>query len=229
MIVTSMSANDDKPDPPAESTPAERHEVRIGVADFEYFIQRAVRGMAAIVGELGDDGAGRRPFGPGSNSAYGLLTHCLGVIDYWGGALIAGRSIDRDRAAEFHAIGPVEPLIERSERSLAQLTLDIVTLESGRPLRVDPTRRRSVRIGPSIRPGRSCTSSRRWPSTTVRCKVCGTPCSQPKGRVPPAGPSSPGASVLQSRRCQLRSTTTPSSSSPGPSCASPACTTPTGA
>lgn len=138
MIVTSMSANDDKPDPPAHRTPAERHEVRIGVEDFEHFIQRAVRGMAAIVGELGNDGAGRRPFGPRSNSAYGLLTHCLGVIDYWGGALIAGRSIDRDRAAEFHAVGAVEPLVERAERALAQLTLDIATMESGRPLRVEP-------------------------------------------------------------------------------------------
>ena len=53
--------------------------------------------MAAIVEELGDDLANRRPPFRGGNSAYVILTHCLGVMEYWGGATVAERPVQRDR------------------------------------------------------------------------------------------------------------------------------------
>lgn len=46
---------------------------------------------------------------PGTNAPYGIVTHCLGVLDYWVGQCVAGRTIQRDREAEFRAQGPVAP------------------------------------------------------------------------------------------------------------------------
>ena len=114
-----------------------RPRVEITTDDFEYFVGRAVRGMAVIVAEMGAD-AHRRPPIPDANSAYALLNHCLGVIDYWAGGLIAGRAVDRDRAAEFDAVGPVDALLARVEPTLAQFRIDIADMQSERPLRIEP-------------------------------------------------------------------------------------------
>src|SRR5690242_19188263 len=81
--------------------------------------------MAAIVTELGDDLANRKPVLPGSNSPYAILRHCLGVMEFWGGQVVAGREITRDRDAEFRAHGPV-----------AGLTA--ATADAKRRFRVDP-------------------------------------------------------------------------------------------
>jgi len=92
---------------------------------YMFFVERAVHGMRDIVIGLGDDLAVRRPGLPGANSPYGLLTHCLGVMSYWGGHVVAGRAADRDRAAEFDAVGPVRELGERADRALEQLRSDV--------------------------------------------------------------------------------------------------------
>src|SRR5262245_32692364 len=83
--------------------------------DYLYFCDRALDGMATIVAGLGDDLANRRPSLPGASSPYALLTHCLGVVQYWAGHLVAGRDLDRDRDAEFVASGPVAGLLSRAE------------------------------------------------------------------------------------------------------------------
>ncbi|OLE28948.1 MAG: hypothetical protein AUG44_05960 [Actinobacteria bacterium 13_1_20CM_3_71_11] len=70
------------------------------------YVDRAVEAMADIVGDLGDDLANTRPGLPGANSPYAILRHCLGVMEFWGGHVVAGRAVDRDRAAEFRASGP---------------------------------------------------------------------------------------------------------------------------
>ncbi|NBO09836.1 MAG: hypothetical protein EBV30_10980, partial [Actinobacteria bacterium] len=62
--------------------------------EFLYFAHRAFDGMAAIVETLGDDLANRVPSLPGANSPYALLTHCIGVSDFWGGYLVNGRKIE---------------------------------------------------------------------------------------------------------------------------------------
>ena len=63
------------------------------------YVDRAVEAMADIVGDLGDDLANARPGLPGANSPYAILRHCLGVMEFWGGQVVAGRTVDRDREA----------------------------------------------------------------------------------------------------------------------------------
>ncbi len=93
--------------------------------DYLYFVERAVRGMCEIVTELGDGLSCTRPEVPGANTPYGLLTHCLGVMAYWGGHLMAGRDVIRDRSAEFDATGTVAALRSRVDESLEQLRFDM--------------------------------------------------------------------------------------------------------
>src|SRR2546421_12521169 len=91
--------------------------------------------MVAIVTELGDDLSNRRPDMPGANSPYAVLTHCLGVMEYWAGHLVAGRTIQRDRDAEFRASGPVADLVERTRQARRQLESDIAELDPFAPPR----------------------------------------------------------------------------------------------
>jgi hypothetical protein len=107
----------------------------ISVDDYLWFVDEALDGMIAIVTELGDDRANRRPDIPQTNSPYVILHHCLGVMEYWGGHVIAGRPSDRDRDAEFRASGPVDELVRRAEAARRQLHDDIRSLEPGAPPR----------------------------------------------------------------------------------------------
>ena len=75
--------------------------------------------------DLGDDLANRRPKLPEANSAYAILTHCLGVMEYWGGGTVAERSFSRDRRAEFVASGGVEELAARARTARRRLAEDI--------------------------------------------------------------------------------------------------------
>ena len=102
----------------------------VSTDDVLWFIDEALAAMVRIVEELGDDGANDRPALPGANSPYAILTHCLGVVEYWGGHVVAGRRIERDRAAEFLARGPVAGLVDRAARVRRQLGADLAALES---------------------------------------------------------------------------------------------------
>ena len=76
-----------------------------------------------------------------ANSAYAILTHCLGVMEYWGGATVAERPIQRDRAAEFTASGDVAGLLRRTEQARRRLREDMVGLDAAAPpvnVRRDP-------------------------------------------------------------------------------------------
>ncbi|GIH59693.1 hypothetical protein Msi02_05100 [Microbispora siamensis] len=106
--------------------------------DYLYFARRALDGMTGIVAELGDDLANVRPPFPGANSPHALLTHCLGVVSYWAGALVAGREVVRDRDAEFAAAGPVGPLLERAAAVRDQLAADVRAARPAEPLRGTP-------------------------------------------------------------------------------------------
>jgi bifunctional pyridoxal-dependent enzyme with beta-cystathionase and maltose regulon repressor activities/uncharacterized damage-inducible protein DinB len=106
--------------------------------DYLYFADRALDGMAGIVAALGDDRANRRP--SGQNSPYALLTHCLGVVEAWAGGLVAGRPVERDRAAEFTASGPVAPLLERCAKVRAAFHADVLAARPAEPLRSTPPR-----------------------------------------------------------------------------------------
>jgi len=115
--------------PGSPTDPVGSGAVAVSAADYLWFVDLALAGMAGIVEELGDDLANRRPPFRGGNSAYVILTHCLGVMEYWGGATVAERPVQRDRAAEFSAVGEVAGLLRRTEHARRRLHEDIVGLD----------------------------------------------------------------------------------------------------
>jgi hypothetical protein len=104
--------------------------VAVSPADYLWFVDRALDAMVGIVVELGDDLANRRPDLPAANSAYVILTHCLGVMEYWGGGTVAERDFTRDRASEFVARGGVGALATRASVARRRLAEDIVGHDS---------------------------------------------------------------------------------------------------
>lgn len=107
----------------------------ISADDLLWYIDQALDGMVGILTELGDDLANQRPDLPGANTPFALLTHCLGVIEYWGGDVIAGRIVERDRDAEFVAVGRVDDLVARLGAVRAQLAVDVASIEPEAPIR----------------------------------------------------------------------------------------------
>jgi hypothetical protein len=67
-----------------------------------------------------------------------ILTHCLGGMEYWGGYIVAGRPVARDRAAEFWAARPVSGLVERVSRARQQLQEDTANVDPFAPPRGIP-------------------------------------------------------------------------------------------
>lgn len=45
---------------------------------------------------------------PQGNSVFALVTHVGGALGYWGGSLLAGEDIPRDRSSEFVSTGTVD-------------------------------------------------------------------------------------------------------------------------
>jgi hypothetical protein len=102
----------------------------VAATDYLWFVDLALNGMAGIVEELGDELANRCPPFPDANSPYAILTHCLGVLEYWGGATVAGRPIERDRPAEFVASGPVGPLVRRTTDARRRFAEDLAGFDA---------------------------------------------------------------------------------------------------
>lgn len=103
--------------------------------DLLSYIDDALDELIRIVRELGDELANQRLDVPGANSPYAVLTHCLGVMAYWGGEVIAGRSVQRDRPAEFRAHGPVDELVARAEQARHRLRDDLAGFDPDAPPR----------------------------------------------------------------------------------------------
>ena len=110
----------------------------ISEEDYLWFAGRALDGMAAILADLGDEQANRRPPLPGANTPFAIVTHCLGVLGFWAGSLVAGRAVERDRAAEFTASGPVAGLLEQVAAAKDRLRADLAVAEPAAPLRARP-------------------------------------------------------------------------------------------
>jgi hypothetical protein len=104
--------------------------VSVTQPDYLWFVDCALDQMVDIVHQLGDEGANRRPDLAGANSAFAILTHCLGVMEFWGGSTVAVRAVTRDREAEFRAEGQVEALVERTSAARRQLEMDMAHLQS---------------------------------------------------------------------------------------------------
>lgn len=56
---------------------------------------------------------------PETNTLFALATHLVGAGELWVLAHVGGRTIARDRAAEFHASGTLAELVARYERWIA--------------------------------------------------------------------------------------------------------------
>jgi hypothetical protein len=97
--------------------------------EYLWFVDDCLGAMLAIVEELGDDLANRRLDVPGANSPYAILTHCLGMMNHWGGDSIAGRDVVRDRNAEFVAVGPVAGMGEAVRRARDRFAEDLTRLD----------------------------------------------------------------------------------------------------
>ncbi len=102
----------------------------ISLSDEDYFwyVDHAFEQMVTILDELGDDLANRKPDLPDANTPYAILTHCLGVLNGWGGA-ISGRPVVRDRDAEFTASGSVAELVEQARAARRRLGEDLAHLD----------------------------------------------------------------------------------------------------
>ena len=55
----------------------------LSTEDYLWFVDQALDEMARIVTELGDEDGNRRPDLPDANSPFAVLTHCLGVLEFW--------------------------------------------------------------------------------------------------------------------------------------------------
>lgn len=99
----------------------------VPLGDVLRHVDLALDGMLAVAEQLGDEQVNARPDLPGANSVFGIVTHCCGVMEYWGGAEIAGREVVRDRASEFRAEGTVAQLVERVAAQREQLLADLGT------------------------------------------------------------------------------------------------------
>lgn len=88
-------------------------------------VDRALDGMTATLRELGDDLVNAETGLPGGNTAYQIVRHCCGVLEFWGGQVLADRPITRDRLAEFRSSGTVEELVEIVERQRVAFRSDL--------------------------------------------------------------------------------------------------------
>lgn len=109
------------------------------------YVDDALDDMVEILTGLGSELANRRPDLPGANSPYAIVTHCLGVMEFWAGHVIAGRPDERDRDAEFVAEGRVADLVDRVRVARQQLAADMVDLEPDSPPR-NPVDRTPARM-----------------------------------------------------------------------------------
>lgn len=107
----------------------------IALSTFLEFVDVAVGAMADTLDRLGDDNVNRRPSLPAANSPAAIVVHCCGVMEWWGGHIIAGRPVSRDRAAEFRATGSVADLQRLLRGQRRQLSADLTAMVADQPTR----------------------------------------------------------------------------------------------
>lgn len=103
----------------------DKEEAVISTDDYVWFVNRKLDQMVEVLHQLGDDHVCERPQLPGTNSAYGIATHCLGVMTSWAGHLVAGREVVRNRDAEFGATGDIDSLVGKIEAAKVQFRSDV--------------------------------------------------------------------------------------------------------
>ncbi|MEO7270174.1 MAG: DUF664 domain-containing protein [Knoellia sp.] len=114
----------------------------INIDEYLTFCDRSLDGYAACVRELGDAQVNSSLTGvEGSNSAFALVAHIVGVMGRWGRTVNRGIVVPRDRDAEFTSTGTVEEALELLAMGRARLHEDAHAADSGAPPVNPPTGR----------------------------------------------------------------------------------------
>jgi hypothetical protein len=93
---------------------------------------------------LDDEAANWRPVSKGTNSIYAILCHLAGSENYWVEQVIGGKTVNRDREAEFRALGHLSEVVDHweevgraSQKTLSKL--DTSQLGETRTVNVQPS------------------------------------------------------------------------------------------
>ena len=104
----------------------------ISIDEYLTFCDRSLDGYAACVRELGDAHVISSLTGlEGSNSAFALVAHIVGVMGRWGRTVNRGIVVPRDRDAEFTSTGTVEEALELLALGRARLHEDAHAADLG--------------------------------------------------------------------------------------------------
>ena len=106
----------------------------IAPEEFLPFIDEALDGMVGIAEVLGDERVNLRPDLPDTNSPFAILTHCVGMTEYWLGSVLCGRTSTRDRDSEFRAQGTVAEIRQAVKALKVQIRQDITHVKGDQPL-----------------------------------------------------------------------------------------------
>jgi hypothetical protein len=107
-------------------------------AQLELFLrERHLDAMMQIASDLGDDLVNVTPPLPEANSAYQIVWHCCGMLEWWTRSVVLGKYVDRDRDAEFVAHGTVAELSTRVQAVGDQLSRDLRAVDLDAPPRGD--------------------------------------------------------------------------------------------
>jgi uncharacterized damage-inducible protein DinB len=79
-------------------------------------IERIARDIIAKIENLPDEVLNQPMPVPDANTIYALATHTVGMGEFWVLALVGGRTIVRNRAAEFRAQGSGRALVARYQQ-----------------------------------------------------------------------------------------------------------------
>jgi uncharacterized damage-inducible protein DinB len=67
--------------------------------------------ISKVVRGLDDEAANWQPLQSDTNSIYAILTHIMGVDNFWVRQVIGGQTVQRNREAEFRASGKIAELL----------------------------------------------------------------------------------------------------------------------
>jgi hypothetical protein len=116
-----------------------------------FLVERHLDRMLAIADDLGDDLVNVVPDLTGANSAYQIVFHCCGMLEWWTREAILGHDVGRDREAEFTVAGDLDTLRDRVRQVRRHLLADLEVIDVDAPLRGDPEDYRETAIGRSAR------------------------------------------------------------------------------
>ncbi|WP_299441416.1 DUF664 domain-containing protein [uncultured Phycicoccus sp.] len=98
----------------------------ISTEEYLRYCDAALDQYAAVCRELGDDLVNARLDDvAGSNSAFALVAHVVGVMARWGRTVNRGILVPRDRDAEFTATGTLDDALDLLARGRAALHEDV--------------------------------------------------------------------------------------------------------